>query len=76
MDIGRLRRLGAILSRARDLRAAQGVDAAEDWHESLCSRWRDPSLSLRPSGPGNIFLPAPHLAPPTKRGLALLGSFH
>jgi len=35
MDIGRLRRLGAILSRARDLRAAHGVDAAEDWHESL-----------------------------------------
>ena len=30
-----LRRLGAILSSARDRRAAQGVDAAEDWQESL-----------------------------------------
>ena len=31
---------------------------------NLCSRWRDPSLSLRPSGPGNILLPAPCLWPP------------
>ena len=33
---------------------------------NLCSRWRDPSLSLRPSGPGNILLPAPRLWPPAK----------
>ena len=30
------------------------------WKAHLCSRWREPSLSLLPSGPGNIFLlPAP-----------------